>query len=110
MFEERAFLVLEIRWQLLRSSPVTENHLGLLQAMQITTPKNLLEQCLCMYACEYADGVCVCTHILLTSCVGAYVLACASLCVRVCGSLTSAFEFCLSFSLGIGFYLNFQAL
>lgn len=109
MFEERAFLFLEIRWQLLRSSPVTENYLGLLQAMQITTPKNLLEQRLCMYACTQMC-VCVCTHVLVTSCVGACVLACTSLCVRVCGSLTSAFEFCLSSPLGTGFYLNFQAL
>ncbi len=73
------------------------------------TPKNLLEQLLCMYACTQMC-VCVCTHILVTSCVGACVLACASLCVRVCGSLTSAFEFCLSSPLGTGFYLNFQAL
>lgn len=109
MFEEGDFLFLEIRWQLLRSSPVRQNYLGLLQAMQITTPKNLLEQCLCMYACTQMRA-CVCTYVLVTSCVGACVLTCASLCVWVCGSLTSAFEFCLSSPLGTGFYLNFEAL
>ena len=54
--------------------------------------------------------VCVCTHIRITFCVGACVLTCASLCVRVRGSLTSAFEFCLSSLLGTGFYSNFRAL
>lgn len=106
MLEERDFLFLEIRWQLLRSSPVRENYLGLLQVMQIMTPKNLLEQCLCMYV---HTQMCICVYAPTFAWV--HVCLHARACVYVlCGSLTSAFEFCLSSPLGTGFYLNFQAL